>query len=169
MPPFDCGDADLNDFLFNDADAYQTERMAVTHLLEYNNNQTTEIVGYFCLLNDKLVFDLSDKEKKKWWKMFNKKNQIHFNKHRKSYPAVKIGRLAVAQSFSGKGLGRYMMYMIIGMVANITDIACRFITVDAYQDAFGFYLKNGFEFLSSEDEADKTRLMYFDLKQMSLD
>jgi hypothetical protein len=55
------------------------------------------------------------------------------------------------------------------MMQSARDFGCRFITVDVYRDAFGFYLKNGFEFLSSEDEADDTRLMYFDLKWMPLD
>jgi hypothetical protein len=52
------------------------------------------------------------------------------------------------------------------MMMSSRDFGCRFITVDAYRDAFGFYLKNGFEFLSSEDETDNTRLMYYDLKRI---
>ena len=33
---FDCGDADLNDFLFSDAINYYTSMMALTYLLEDN-------------------------------------------------------------------------------------------------------------------------------------
>jgi hypothetical protein len=66
-------------------------------------------MGYFSLLTDKLVFDPSDEEERKAWKAFNKQNKIHFNKHRKTYPSVKIGRLAVANAFAGQGLGRHMI------------------------------------------------------------
>lgn len=40
---------------------------------------------------------------------------------------------------------------------------CRFIIVDAYQNAIPFYERNGFVMLSSRDINDETRLMYFDL------
>ena len=43
---------------------------------------------------------------------------------------------------------------------------CR-LTVDAYVQATSFYLKNDFTFLSSEDENQRTRLMYFDLGDIS--
>lgn len=66
---FDCGDNDLNDFLANDAINYLNERMAVTHLLMHDKDRN-EFAAYFCLLNDKLVFDLSAKEKKKLWIKF---------------------------------------------------------------------------------------------------
>lgn len=42
---------------------------------------------------------------------------------------------------------------------------CRFITVDAYNypATINFYKKNGFDFLTSQDEKEDTRSMYFDL------
>jgi GNAT superfamily N-acetyltransferase len=163
--PFDCGDADLNDFLVNDAAKYQKERLAVTHLLALPAGETTEIAGYFCLLTDKLVFDPSDGEQRKVWRIFNKRNKIHFNKHRKTYPAVKIGRLAVAKSFSGKGLGSLLIDHIVAMVIAMDNVGCRFITVDAYKNAFDFYLKNSFNYLSDDDKNEQTRLMYFDIKR----
>jgi len=164
--PFDCGDADLNDFLVNDALTYQNERLAVTHLLKCRDNENELIAGYFCLLTDKLMFDPSNDNQRKIWKLFNKRNKIHFKKHRKSYPAIKIGRLAIAKIFAGEGLGRYLINQILGEIINIDSIACRFITVDAYRNAFNFYLKNGFDFLSSDDENDTTRAMYLDIKRL---
>ncbi|MDR3269399.1 MAG: GNAT family N-acetyltransferase [Tannerella sp.] len=167
LAPFDCGDDDLNGFLANDAATYQKERFAVTHLLIFEAAEKTQIAGYFCLLTDKLVFDPSDKEQRIVWKTFNKQNKIHFNKHRKNYPSVKIGRLAIANVFAGQGLGRYLMGRIIYMINNIDNIGCRFITVDAYRSAFDFYLKNDFRFLSDDDEDDETRVMYFDIKRFA--
>lgn len=42
---------------------------------------------------------------------------------------------------------------------------CRFITVDAYKDAVGFYQKSGFDFITDKDQYDETRLMFYDLKR----
>ena len=162
---FDCGDLDLNNFLLNDAVKYQKERLSVTHILTLPTDDTVQIIGYFCLLTDKLVFDPTDEGQRKIWKDFNKENRIHFNKHRKTYPAVKIGRLAVASAFAGKGMGRRMIEHIISMIIDMNSIGCRFITVDAYRDAFDFYLKNNFNYLFDDDANEQTRLMYFDIKR----
>jgi GNAT superfamily N-acetyltransferase len=165
---FDCGDIELNDFLSNDAAKYQKARLSVTHILALPAaGQITEIVGYFCLLTDKLVFDPNpnnDKNRRDWLN-FNKKHKIHFNKQRKVYPAVKIGRLAVATAFAGKGFGRLMIAHIITMIAEMNNVGCRFITVDAYKNAFGFYQNNHFNFLSDDDKDEKTRVMYLDIKR----
>jgi GNAT superfamily N-acetyltransferase len=165
---FDCGDADLNNFWANDAAKYQKELLAVTHILILPAKDLSQIAGYFCLLTDKLVFDPTDEEQRKVWKGFNKKNKIHFNKHRKTYPAVKIGRLAVASAFAGRGLGRRMIADIFEIVTKMDNVGCRFITVDAYKTAFDFYLKNDFNYLSDDDENEQTRLMYFDIKRFVL-
>jgi GNAT superfamily N-acetyltransferase len=165
IKPFECKDADLNNFLFDDAKNYYNELLAATYLVEYNEKR---LAAYYCLFNDKIVFDFSGKEdpKRKWWQKFNKKNKIHFNKHRKNYPAVKIGRLAVASDFEGNGIGSFIIDTVTNMLITNRDTGCRFLTVDAYRNALGFYQKNGFEFLSSEDENEDTRLMYFDLKDV---
>jgi GNAT superfamily N-acetyltransferase len=166
--PFDCGDKDLNDFLANDAIVYQKERLAVTHLLVPKTVDISQIAGYFCLLTDKLAFDPSDGEQRKAWKAFNRQNKIHFNKHRKTYPSIKIGRLAVSNAFAGHGLGRHLINSIFYKVSDMKDVGCRFITVDAYKNAFDFYLKNDFQFLSDDDRDEPTRLMYFDMKRFAV-
>lgn len=50
MKPFDCGDADLNGFLLNDAKRFAETKIANTFVLEEEGN----IMAYFCLLNDKI-------------------------------------------------------------------------------------------------------------------
>ncbi|MDH8700761.1 GNAT superfamily N-acetyltransferase [Dysgonomonadaceae bacterium PH5-43] len=164
IKPFDCGDADLNGFLFDDAKNYLSELMATTYILEYKDCT----VAYFCLLNDKVVFDTSDTKEKSFWNRFNRKNKIPNDKRRQNYPAVKIGRLAVSEDFSGCGIGRFILDTVKSLLSNKRDIACRFITVDAYNTAFNFYEKNEFNFLSDEDKGTQTRLMYFDLKSLSM-
>lgn len=41
--------------------------------------------------------------------------------------------------------------------------AFRYITVDAYLSAVGFYQKNGFSLLTEKTANDHTRLMFFDM------
>lgn len=90
IKPFDCGDPDLNGFLFDDAKKYLNEMLAVTYLLE--DSQAQKTVAYYCLLNDKI--ELNPGEKSKW----NKLNRnIPNNKRHHAYPAVKIGRLGVSK------------------------------------------------------------------------
>jgi len=156
--PFDCGDDDLNNFLRNDALPYLDERMAVTYVFMYKD----QVVAYYSLLNDKVTFDMS--KEKSFWNRFNRKNRIPNPKRRQNYPAVKIGRLAVSSHFGGQGLGRFILDGIKQMLIQKTDIGCRFLTVDAYSIALDFYLKNQFQFISSQDENELTRLMYYDLK-----
>jgi len=101
---FDCGDIDLNDFLKNDAKNYLKSMLAVTYLIKVEN----EIAAYFCLSYDGLTRTtiLSEEEKALWNRVGRK---IPNSKRRKTYPAVKIGRLAVAQQYAGYGIGRHMI------------------------------------------------------------
>lgn len=153
---FDCGDADLNDFLFSEAVNYQKSLMAITYLLE--DKKADKTVAYFSLLNDKVVFD---PEEKKQWNKLNRK--IANAKRRKEYPAVKIGRLAVDQDYVGQNIGSEIILLVQHMFATNPRSACRFLTVDAYAVAVPFYQKNDFLFLSEKDIEAPTRAMFLDL------
>ena len=87
MKPFDCGDDDLNGFLLDDARFYYKELIANTFVMENEN----EIVAYFSLLNDKI--SQTTVSKNLWRKL--RKTMPH-RKHLGSYPAMKIGRLAIS-------------------------------------------------------------------------
>lgn len=157
IKPFKCADSDLNEFLLEDAKHFQKELMAVTYLLEYMEQNKT--VAYFSLLADKITFNPDEKG------MWNKLNRnIPNTKRRRSYPAVKIGRLAVNEEFAGSGLGTFILDNIKYAFANVKRLGCRFVTVDALNSAVAFYEKNGFQFFTEQDKDDDTRLMFFDLK-----
>ena len=153
---FDCGDADLNDFLFSDAKNYLRAMMALTYLHE--DNKECKTVAYYSLLNDKIVFDPDEKRS---WNRLNRR--IINTKRRKEYPAVKIGRLAVSKDYAGNHIGEAILLQVKHMFATMSRSACRFITVDAYAAAVPFYEKCGFMFLSEKDKTANTRAMYFDL------
>ena len=87
-------------------------------------------------------------------------------KHLGSYPAVKIGRLGVAASHRGEGIGTDIVSAVKQMLINHQSVsATRFLTVDAYHSAVSFYEKNGFRPLVNESCED-TFPMYFDLIQL---
>ena len=87
IKPFDCGDTDLNGFLCDDASHYQQQLLANTFILE-DEHQT---IAYFCLLNDKISQTTIARN---LWRKIRK--TLPHEKHLGSYPAVKIGRLAVS-------------------------------------------------------------------------
>ena len=153
---FDCGDADLNDFLFSDAINYYRSMMALTYPLE--DTEADKTAAYYSLLNDKIVFDPDDK---KLWNRLNR--HVANSKRRKEYPAVKIGRLAIDKDYAGRQIGKSILLQIKHVFATMRRSACRFITVDAYAAAVPFYEKCGFMFLSEKDKNSRTRAMYFDL------
>ena len=101
---------------------------------------------------------------------FNRfKRRFKNSKRLKSYPAVKICRLAVDENARKLHLGTKLLNFIKGYFAKDNKTGCRFITVDAYIKAIPFYLKNSFlELTQNDKDATHTRLLYYDLKMMSL-
>ena len=83
---------------------------------------------------------------------------------RKSYPALKIGRLAVNEEYAGAGIGTFILDSIKYAFTSVKRLGCRFITVDALNSATEFYERNGFKFFTELDKEDETRLMFYDLK-----
>ena len=79
LKPFDCGDADLNGFLFNDAKTFLEKRLGKTFLLL--DKET--IVAYCCLFNDKISrLEMTNGSWRKVKKVFPHR------KHLSSYPAI---------------------------------------------------------------------------------
>lgn len=48
---FDCGDADLNDFILNESLLYRKELLAVSYAVEDNSKS---VIAYFSLANDQI-------------------------------------------------------------------------------------------------------------------
>ena len=159
IKPFDCGDNDLNAFLLDDAKKYLRDLLAVTYLIEDSRNGKT--VAYFSLLNDKI--SLVPEEQKRWNRLNRK---ISNAKRRRNYPAVKVGRLAVSKDYCGQGIGAGIINFIKHAFTHGNRTGCRFLTVDAYDSAIGFYSSDHcrFEFFTEKDAGEETRLMIFDLK-----
>ena len=161
VKPFDCGDEDLNEFLMTDARFYEQQYLAHTYVLE----DEEETVAYFSVLNDKV--SQTEVDKSLWRKL---RKAIPHEKHYDSYPAVKIGRLAVSSKCKGQDIGTTIIMAIRTKLATNSEYsACRFLTVDAYKEAERFYVKNGFlPLLKETPEEQPTIPMYFDLMKVNL-
>ena len=159
---FDCGDDDLNDFILNSSVLYKEEMLAITYLVQ--TRTSGEVLAYFSLANDRI--SITDFENKTEFNRFRKRRFVN-EKRLKSYPAVKIGRLAIASRYKGKGIGRNLIKIIKMTLSETQTIsAFRFLTVDAYLSATAFYEKNGFRMMVADDDDRHTRLMFFDMMEL---
>lgn len=156
-PDFDCGNNDLNEFFHKDSILWDKHLISVTYAVRKNN----KIIAFFSLSNDAIRTEQAPTKS-----AF--KRVLQFVPHKKrlrSMPAVKIGRLATSIEHQSSGIGSSILdYIKISFTSN-NKTGCRFVVVDAYNNikTIGFYVKNGFKFMSDLDSTDKTRLMYLDL------
>ncbi len=137
---FDCGNAELNDFLKNDALDSKHESFSNT-ILFYTEEK--ELIGYVTTSTD--AIRLSKKERKK----------LHGGRFELAeYPSVKIARLAIAKEKQRKGLGgKILFWTITYMKQHIKHIGARFVTIDAVPEAEEFYKK--FYFIRNLHERHK--------------
>lgn len=111
------------------------------------------------MLNDKI--SRQDSSNSIWKRI---KKEFPAEKQFSSYPAVKIGRFAVAKSTHGTGLGSELMTSLKFLLQEKHVVsAFRFITVDAYINAIPFYEKNDFKLLKASDSSEHTKTMFFDM------
>jgi GNAT superfamily N-acetyltransferase len=157
---FSCGDADLDDFILHRASAFQKYLLSVSYAC-VDVSSSGKVLAYCSLANDKVaITDFKDRAE---FNRFRKKRGFPNEKRLKSYPAVKLCRLGVEESAKGQQIGTTVLDYIKSMFVIENKTGCRFLTVDAYLNAVPFYEKNGFRFMTQNDDDPHTRLMYFDL------
>jgi GNAT superfamily N-acetyltransferase len=160
VKPFDCGDDDLNEFLLEKSKNYQQELLATTFVFE----DDAITWAYYSLFNDSLRLEDVSCASKNAFKNFLRRLLPHPKRHLRSYPAIKIGRLAISKQAQKAGLGRKIMDTVIDYAIKQNErCACKFILVDAYKDAVGFYEKMQFEYFSDSDSKEETRQMYLNI------
>jgi predicted GNAT family N-acyltransferase len=160
IKPFDCGDGDLNDFLFSKAKLYQQEHLAVTYLIE----DAERTIAFFSIFNDSLKVEESSFASKSAFKRLLSGLVSHPKRHLRYFPALKLGRLAVDNASKKGGIGTTIINFIISLALEQNQsCACKLLTVDAYEQSLAFYEKKGFLYLTESDKGKDTRQMYLDL------
>lgn len=168
--PFHCSDKDLDEFFTEDAPKYHDARLGKSYCFILDEEPSIIVCAY-TLSNDSVhVKGLPRARKKKV------NSHIAHQKQMRRYPAILIGRLAVNEDYSDKGVGSELLSLLKHMATlpdNLSD--CRFLAVDAKNEEkpLHYYRKNDFEFLySSEDQEAtnlgmtvplRTRYMFYDL------
>jgi len=127
---FSCKIQDLNDFLIEESYKQKEVMLNVTYLALYDE----KIIGYFTLSSDSIkISNLLGDYKKKF-----KDKDVYY----KVFPAIKIGRFGIDKKFENKGLGKFLFHRIVENVFLMSkQIGIRFITIDSYVSAYGFYKK----------------------------
>lgn len=171
---FTCGADDLDEFLYKDSLEYERGLMGKTYCWLLNDDDT-KIVGYVTLANAAIQTTHMHNNPKRH---LNKR--IPYSKQGRTYPAVLIGRVAVAKEFQGADfrVGTQIMDFVKDwFVAEDNKTGCRYVMVDAVNDphTLAYYDRNGFKplFPRESDEREfyrikegeelKTRMFYFDL------
>jgi len=161
IKPIYSSEEDLNDFLRDDALPHIEDAEGITYLFE-NEEQT---ICYCTILHDRISYSESDKAN--WNKLTRKVQRFRY----RSYPAIKIGKLATSKTFERQGFARRIIGFVQTLYTRPGQLAgCRFLTVDAEnkpdQKAINFYLSRGFKFLTEKDINAETRYMAYDLKNL---
>ncbi len=101
-----------------------------TYLAIYDD----EIIGFFTLATDKQRINKLGKEYKEKFA-----NKISY----KEFATIKIDRLSISSSYSGKGVGTFLLQLIIDMSLKLSKkVGFRFVTIDVYISAYDFYKKD---------------------------
>lgn len=137
LSSFECESSELNDFLKNDALIDQRNLVNRTSLCFWKD----ELTGFFSLVADTI-------ETK------NVIDGIESYQYRK-YPAIKIARLAIDSRFEKRGIGTYLVKVIMGQVISIcSNIGCRYLLVDSKIESTSFYEKFGFKVAEKNKKKD---------------
>jgi ribosomal protein S18 acetylase RimI-like enzyme len=127
-----CGDADLDEFLRDDALRLQEMHVARTYLGLYDG----AFVGYVTLMVDAIVLVTGERKR---LGLVSADHPV--------VPALKIARLAVSESFRAahRGTGELLARFAVAVAYSLGQQAgCRLLTVDAYPTSVAFYERLGF-------------------------
>jgi GNAT superfamily N-acetyltransferase len=148
---FDCGHADLNDFIRNDHARQAEQRLAYTKVALHEGVP----VGYITLLSDSIALHESERA---WF--VEKDIRVHH------VAALKIGRLGTQKELKGLGIGTALMRYSVGVAFRMNEmgVGCRFLTLDSDKGAISFYQQLGFVFSQHRDYKKKDYPnMHYDL------
>ena len=159
---FDCSNSDLNDFLFDDALLYTKYRNYITYIIG-NNDET---IAYYSLANDSLRLSPQNDEEllEQLMPIIEDAPDEYVSDmiNSASFPAVKIGRLAVNHKYQKLGIGTFILNAIIDSFIGENKTGCQFITVESINTPGinHFYQRNGFNYLTIADHVSSVRQMY---------
>lgn len=154
---FSSGRKDLDDFLNTDeVERYEKENAGKTFVVYHRHGG--EPVGYYTISMDGL--------RREYWETTGPDFADTLWQDVEVIPAIKIGRLAVAERWQRKGIGHILLRIIAAHAKRLRrHVGLRLLILEAYPDVTKFYEKYGYEFVKQtkkELKRDKNT-MFFDL------
>lgn len=134
---FECGKSHLDRFLASDGVDMHLDRLGLTSVVFHADVPGT-VVGFFTLSNDGIPLTTSEQQE------LGLRGEFALT----AFPAVKLGRLAVAKRLQGQGVGRQLMDLVLGEILDSASLsAARLVVVDADNDppVLAFYRQLGFQ------------------------
>ena len=128
---FDCGDAELNDWLSRTARHHKAKGVSST-FLAVADETSAEVLGSYAVSLAELV---------------NADLPVQYGRRLPTkVPVFRLGRLATARQHQGKGIGEHMLFDAIDRVTRIAkEVGGIGLVVDAKHSAVDFYKRFGFE------------------------
>jgi ribosomal protein S18 acetylase RimI-like enzyme len=145
----------LKTYLRRDAALHHNHDLAKTYAAFLTGDQP-KLVGYITLVCGQIESERAQAE-------LGPNVQYRYD----HYPAIKIARLAVDHRYGGRGIGRDLVRLALGIILDeiCPRVGCRFVVVDAKQSAVRFYDRTcGFTLLDTpENRASERPVMFLDL------
>jgi GNAT superfamily N-acetyltransferase len=148
----------LKTFLQKHAKNYEEPSLARTYGVFLTSEAAPKIIGYMTLVCGEVVVGDEDPALIE---------DIEFRY--RQYPAIKIARLATDKSVQGRGLGRQLVDLAIGIAKSVVGerVGCRFVVVDSKKNSVGFYERCGFTILDTEENRGRPEpIMFVDLHKL---
>jgi len=154
---FDSGTRELDAFLSSrEVERFEDEGFGRTFLVSFEG----VLVAYYTLSSDSLRTEYVEGT-----------GFPHPSRRPKvgSVPAVKIGRLAVARKWQGRGVGRSLVALIAEEVLSLgRHVGVRLLILEAKPEAVAFYEKCGFRLTreTRRERGKRNRTMFLDLRPL---
>lgn len=147
---FDCGKAELNEFLRFRASQYTRQDVGRTYVA-VATDEDSFILGYYTVAVSSVPFE-----------------NIPANLPRHPVPVLHLGRLATDVSAQGQGVGRALLFHALRLAAQMSNMAGLYaVEVVALDDeAQRFYEKYGFTALPAIPPPGERAHLYLSLKQI---
>jgi predicted GNAT family N-acyltransferase len=130
---FDCGDNALDSYLKRHAWINQEQSLIGVTYVSVEESHPKTIVGYYTIATGDVPRDSLPADMTKALPRYQ------------NLPVALLARLAVDRRFQGSGLGKNLLRHAFESVLNLSkQIGCRFVIVDAYSTAVGWYARYGF-------------------------
>ncbi len=147
---FDCGDGALNNYLIKHAwNNQQKSSIGITYVAE-EEIAPRVVIGYFTLATSSVPRDALPQKYVRGLPAYD-------------LPMILLARLAVDRRFGGRGLGQALLSEALKISLNVSQqVGCRYIVVDAYPTAVGWYRRYGF--FSIENAKGGSQRMFLDIR-----